>query len=332
MNIFISLDYELFFADFSGSVEKSIIEPTNALLEIVDKFMIKLNLFVDAGYLVKLKEYKDKYPNLQKDYQKVVNQIEKLDRNGHDIELHIHPHWEDTIYDGTKWVMDTKRYRLHKFDDWKIEQIVKVYKKALTDIIGDKVFTYRAGGWCIQPFDKIKDALKSNSIWLDSTLYEGGFKDNSTHYFDFRNIPKKTQYRFESDPTIEVENGYFLEVPISSTTISPLFYIRYALLRKFDKQNHKIFGDGKGVGREGKDNLEMLTKFTPAVASIDGYRISYLQRVLSEYEKYSDNKNFVVMGHPKAQTRYSLEGLHKFLANNHTKHNFTTYRDEFFGR
>ncbi len=329
MNIFITLDYELFFADFSGSVENSIIRPTQRLLEVVDKFMIKLCFFVDAGYLVQLKKYKDEFVELQKDYELITTQIKKLHSEGHDIQLHIHPHWEDTIYDGKRWVMDTNRYRIHKFSKDEAMDIVTRYKKALSELVGESIFAYRAGGWCIQPFTHIKDALKQNGIWLDSTLYEGGFKDNSTHYFDFRNMPQKTLYHFESDPMIEVKNGYFMEVPISSMSISPLFYIRYALLRKFDKKNHKIIGDGKGVGREGKDNLNMLTKFTPAVASIDGYRLSYLQKMLKLYERYSDGKNFVVMGHPKAQTPYSIDRLHKFLADNYTKHNFTTYKDEF---
>lgn len=329
MNIFITLDYELFFAEFSGSVENSIIKPTYALMDIANHFMTKLCFFVDSGYLVKLKEYKDTYPKLRRDYDLICEQIQELHLNGHDIQLHIHPHWEDTIYDGEKWVMDTSRYRIHKFSKEQTLDIVTKYKKVLTDLVGESVFAYRAGGWCIQPFSHLKDALKQNGIWLDSTLYEGGYKDNSTHYFDFRNIPDKTFYRFESDPTIEVPNGYFAEVPISSTKVSPFFYIRYALLRKFAKKEFQIIGDGKGVGRESKDNKQMLTQFTPAVASIDGYRISYLQRTLNEYVKYSDNKNFVIMGHPKAQTKYSLEHLFKFLANNYTKHNFTTYKNEF---
>ena len=62
MNIFITLDYELFFAQHSGSVEKSIIEPTEKLLEAVEKTTTKLCFFVDAGYLVRLEKYKNDFP------------------------------------------------------------------------------------------------------------------------------------------------------------------------------------------------------------------------------------------------------------------------------
>src|SRR5690606_34558441 len=115
MNIYISLDSELFFGSQSGSVEKCIIEPTETLLEIVNPYNIKFVCFVDAGYLCALERFKDKYPQLNDDYQKVSKQVRGLAREGHGIELHIHPHWEDTIYDGEKWIFDTSRYKLSDF-------------------------------------------------------------------------------------------------------------------------------------------------------------------------------------------------------------------------
>ena len=328
MNLYITLDYELFFAEHSGSVEKSIIEPTKALIEACEPCMVKLCFFVDAGYLVRLEKFKSDFPKLQKDYELITEQIKYLHKNGHDIQLHIHPHWEDTDYHDNKWHMDTSRYRIHKFSADETEAIVASYKKALTDIVGDSVFAYRAGGWCIQPFTHLKYALQKHDIWLDSTLYHDGYKDNSTHYLDFRGMPDTTEWHFSDDPMVIDDDGFFTEVPISSTRVSPLFYIKYALLRKFNKKAHQVMGDGKGVGREGSDNREMLTKITPAVASIDGYRMSYLQKTLNAYAK-KDAKHFVVMGHPKATTPYSLKKLREFVIENHSKHNFTTYTQVF---
>ena len=158
MNIFITLDYELFFGSYSGTQEKSIINPTNKLLEVLNKYDLKASFFVDSGYLIKLDEYRKKYTKLEHDYKIIVNQIIELSKNGHDIQLHIHPHWEDSYYDGSKWVLDNRRYRLHEFSDEDIDKIVYQYKKVLTDIVGKKVFTYRAGGWCIQPFEKLSEA------------------------------------------------------------------------------------------------------------------------------------------------------------------------------
>ena len=115
MNIYITLDYELFFGKSSGTLDNSIIKPTEELLEIIDSLNIKANFFVDAGYLVNLEMLSNEHPQLKKDYQKVTQQIKKLAQDGHSIELHIHPHWEDSYYDGNNWIFDTKRYKLSDF-------------------------------------------------------------------------------------------------------------------------------------------------------------------------------------------------------------------------
>jgi hypothetical protein len=322
-NVLITLDYELFFGSKVGTQKNCIIHPTNKLITILDKYNAKATFFVDSGYLVKLEEFKDKFPLLEKEYKDIVAQIKELDKNGHSIQLHIHPHWEDSHFDGTQWVMNTKRYRLHDFDKSEIEDIVFKYKKVLTNIVGDKIFAHRAGGWCIQPFDKLRDAFKKHNIWLDSTVFENGMNNSETHFFDFRNSPKKAEWNFENDPLIEEKNGFFKEFPISAYRLSPLFFWKLVFFKKFGSKEHDGFGDGTAAGGSKKDKLRMLTKFTNSVVSIDGYKSSYLQDAYDTFLKKKDNGNFVVIGHPKAMSEYSLKKLEKFIINNRNS-NFIT--------
>jgi len=324
MNIFITLDYELFFGSNSGTQDRCIIKPTNMLLDILNKFNLKASFFIDSGYLIKLDEYRKKYKVLEKDYQKILSQIKELDKNGHDIQLHIHPHWEDSTFDGKKWKIDTTRYRLHNFSSKEIDNIVMRYKKVLTDIVGDKIFVFRAGGWCMQPFDRLQNSLKKHNIWLDSTVFEGGENKSDTHYFDFTNAPKKDLWKFEDDPLKEDVNGFFTEIPISSYRVSPLFFWKLALAKKIGGQKHKAFGDGGAAGGSKWDKLKMLTQPTKSVVSIDGYKSSYLQDAFKNFRKRDVNKNFVIIGHPKALTPFSLEQLEMFLQKNKSE-KFTTY-------
>jgi prephenate dehydratase len=39
-------------------------------------------------------------------------------------------------------------------------------------------------------------------------------------------------------------------------------------------------------------------------------------------------KEMVIIGHPKALTRYGLKALKEFILKNHKKHNFTTFIQE----
>jgi len=313
MNVYFTFDYELFFGSNTGTALNGIVKPTNELITIASQHNVKFTFFVDSGYLIKLIEYKDKYEYVQKEYDLVFSQIKQLDKLGHSIQLHIHPHWEDSYFNGKKWIIDTSRYRLHQFNEDEIEDIVYRYKKVLTDIIGDKVFAYRAGGWCIQPFDKISKALKKNNIWLDSTVFYGGENLSQTHFYDFKNAPKKDMWHFENDSIVEETEGFFTEVPISSIKLNPLFFWRFALTKKIASDLHKIYGDGKPVGASKKDILKMLVKSTYSCVSCDGYKSKLLEKSYSVYQK-SGNKNFVIIGHPKAQTTFSLKNIKFFLS------------------
>ena len=113
--IILSFDYELFFGYKSGTVRKSLIEPTNLLLDGMDKYGFKGNFFVDWQML--------KYLKLQStertisDYNLIVSQLKDIVRRGHRIELHIHPHWVNAKYnnDGTWDFSDYSHYSLNSF-------------------------------------------------------------------------------------------------------------------------------------------------------------------------------------------------------------------------
>lgn len=328
MNIFITLDYELFFGNNSGTVENCIINPTIKLLNILDANNIKAVFFVDVGYLVKLEEYKNKYQNLEKDYQLITNQIKKLANEGHSIELHIHPHWEDTIYNGKKWIFNTSRYKLTDFLENEILNIVTKYKNTLENISNKPIIAYRAGGWSIQPFNKIGKALEKNNIFIDSTVYPNGYYNSKYQSFDFIKTPKNiTKWNFSNNPTVEDKNGIFIEIPISSIKVSPLFFWKFALTKIVKLKKHQAIGDGSAIKLNNSQIKKLLLKSSYTVVSIDGYKSSLLNKSLKKYSKLKENNsNLVLIGHPKAFTPFSLKKLSKFISKNKNNHKFVTYK------
>lgn len=327
MNIYITLDYELFFGPHSGSVDKCIIEPTKALLELLDPYGIKANFFVDSGYLVALERQKVEYLELQKDYDKITEQIGYLASKGHGIELHIHPHWEDSFYNGKQWVFNTKRYRLADFNKNDVMDIVYRYTEILYRISTKKPVAYRAGGWSAQPFEHIKDALKQNDVFVDSTVFPNGRYKSQNQVFDFRGVPQyKTEYYFEDDLTKEVINGSFKEIPISSTLVSPLFYWKFAKAKLFGNKEHKAFGNGAAIPMDKTEMFKLMLFPSYSVVSMDGYKSKLMKRSLREYNKKTVGEgNFVLIGHPKAFTHYSLNKLRDFLDASHNIHTYVTF-------
>jgi hypothetical protein len=230
------------------------------------------------------------------------------------VQLHIHPHWEDSRFDGEKWNVDTTRYKLHDFAPDEIRRIVRDYKKALTDIVGDRVFAFRAGGWCMQPFDVIAPALKEEGIWLDSTVYAEGVSEDDQRGFDFRGSPRKESWHFSHDPIMEDADGYFVELPISACRVSPLLFWRMAFIKKISKGQHSPFGDGMAMTANAQYYWTRLTSSSISVASIDGLKASFLDHALSYHDKNANSRIFNVMGHPKSVTPYAIKKLDRFLA------------------
>ncbi len=328
MHIWITLDYEIFFGAQSGVPENCMIEPTNRLLDIVTPYGIKLNLFVDAGYLIKLKEQKETHPQLEEDWQKVTAQIRELAQNGHGIELHIHPHWEDSFFDGQKWKFNTERYKLADFSKPEVLEIVTKYTEVLKEVSNQKPVAFRAGGWSIQPFAHIKEALKQNGVLMDSTVFPKGRHHSENQYYDYSEVEDyTTYYRFSDKITEKNEAGQFEEYPISSIKVNPLFFWRFAFVKIMNSPKHRAFGKGEAIQKPKNEILRML--FTPShsVVSMDGFKASYLRKSFKKYQKNcSESANFVIIGHPKAFSPYSLKKMKDFIKENHHQHPFKTFR------
>lgn len=329
MKIYITLDYEIYFGANHGTVEKCIIYPASELIRIAESTNVRFVFFVDIGFILKLDEFREKFPQLEKDYDAIVKQVKYLSDTGHDVQLHIHPHWEDSYYNGTRWIIDVKRYKLADFSDGQITDIVKRYKKGLEDITGKTTFAFRAGGWCLQPFSRLEKTFKEHGIRLDSSVFRNGYFASEQYSYDFRNAPDKDLYRFEDDVTLEKKNGYFTEVPISPIRNSPLFFWKLFLLGRKDPYMHKPLGDGQAMPAPGY-RKKLLTRFTNNPVSVDGYNSQLLQKALNRLQK-EKREHMVVIGHPKALSRHSLKKLEEFIKENKDRHEFSTFDKTFPG-
>lgn len=329
MKIILTFDYELFFGARPGSPERAILEPVEALLRIFDQQGVKACFFVDAGYLWRLSQERQRDPTVEQEYVGVARQIRKLVGSGHEIGLHVHPHWEDTFRHDCGWRMNTARYRLIDFDKDTAADILRRYKQSLEEIVGHDVSAYRAGGWCIQPFDHIRAALLDVGIKVDSSVFCGGRAQSDTHYYDFRGAENLTHWRFDRDPVKKSDEGLFWEVPISSMRLTPLFFWRLAATRQLGGSKHKSLGDGDAMKMGGNYLARLLFWPSSSAVSMDGLKSGMLMRTLERHEgRFGEDDYFVPIGHPKAATPHSLEMLKKFVEASRPIHYFTTFSEE----
>ena len=163
-------------------MEKCIFEPIDALTLLIDEVSAKATFFVDIFHYYKLKELKSHHPALDEQEKDFRRNVQHLLHLGHDIQLHLHPHWLDAVYleRENRWRFSYERYRLHDLEvsNRGVESIggfVKFGKELLLDICREvdsehEVIAFRAGGFFVEPFSYIKNALDVNGIHIDSSV------------------------------------------------------------------------------------------------------------------------------------------------------------------
>lgn len=323
MNVLITYDYELFFGEPTGTVEKCIIEPTTKILEIGQRTGAKFTFFIDTGHLKQLERYKDSVERVQKEYTQVKTQIDRIVQEGHDCQLHIHPHWEDCSHDGTQWNMVTDRYKLDDFSDEEIFQIVTEYAGILKRWTEKPVHTYRAGGWCLQPFDRVQKAFSKIGIQCDTTVFPGGKFTAGNYFYDYTKAPQKSHWSFRNDLCKEDPEGPFTEYPISSYKYSPLFFWRLFFLGRWNPKDHKPMGDGYPMPSPGL-RKKMLSKGMLLSASVDGYFVTKLKKILKRNEQLNYTET-VIIGHPKACTNFALQKMEELIERTKNEHDFVSF-------
>lgn len=320
--VIITFDYELFLGQNSGTAHKCIIEPTDIILKLLSKFNAKAIFFIDAVYLLKLKEVN------HKDLILIKDQIRRIIKLGHNVELHIHPQWLDAYkIDNERWGFKSfNRYRLHSLEDKEIDILFKKSINLLEEIIQkeDKKYeisAFRAGGWSIQPFNAVKKHFIKNKILFDFSVNPGLYSNkDSSAYYDFRDAPHDLDcWKFEEDPCAPCKNGKFIEIPVSTLKVKKIdLWKNYYFYRK----NEKEFGDGKSILIK-KSKSSIFTKIVKvfnllktcySALSIDGLSHKYFIKFFKKYDK-KNKKYITVVLHPKKLSESGINNLEYLIKN-----------------
>jgi len=306
-NILLTFDYEPYLGAKSGSAEKCILLPTNALREILNTYNAKAIFFVDILYLLNLK----KHNALLKDFEAITDQLKTLFAEGHYIFPHIHPHWLDAVYlENEKQfsLTDLSKYSLANLN---VNQIKTLFKESiyfLKDIgISYSDWGYRAGGWCIQPFNLFKDVFNEEEIVFEFSVLPGYKNDNLNQAFDFTKVKTQKPYLFLNEIENINENGTFIEFPISTIEFNKMDLFKDRLVRKYLwKTNDRGWGDGTSA-----QTTALKSEFiNREMISIDVLTVAKL----NQYKKYIGKENYMHwISHPKMFTKHGLKMFNKFL-------------------
>lgn len=323
-------DYELFFGKNNLSEREVMIQPTTRLIQVLESCGAPLTLFVDVLCIMKYRQ-----EGLWHFVHESEGQIIDAVKRGHDVQLHIHPHWITSIREDGSWHYDMKKYRIHEFGfgerGYTAQTIIRDSKQYLEDIVkrvepSYSCTSYRAGGWCIQPEKELIKALLDEGVWIDSTVYRGA-RLSHPHSVDFTSAPDRINWWISPESGVCVPAGYdnarMLEIPTGSYWRVPSMWMRKLRTKRVKIKNGIGMNTVRGVPADMKSKA-----WQRVVQKIDQF---FLQPIMLNYE-YSccdemlyivrsylerfdcESKDYYlsILGHPKNMFENSLLETERF--------------------
>lgn len=303
-NVILTFDYEVFLGKQTGNLVKSVIRPTEKVLEILKQNNARAIFFVDTTWLLFLKV------NFSDDFNLVSEQLKEIVEAGSSVELHLHPQWLQAYREGDSIVFgSSKNYRLHSLTQ---ECIIDVFEKSielLESITSQKVQCFRAGGFCIEPFEEIKRAFETFNILYDFSVAPGMFLRGGNEYdFDFSDVPDIPFYHFQTNIKKPDTEGNFVEIPLSMYQNNPLYRLINKLLLKLNQD--RIFGEGKGIQEKSNYFLRSLSRrltISKSFLTIDNTNNKFFKFLLKYH--FAVHSVLVIISHPKTLSRQALINL-----------------------
>jgi hypothetical protein len=239
-------DYEVFMGGNYVPETDLLLRPTDLAMDAFDSIEAPVTLFAD---LLCLWRYRELGYNTFPD--QVDEHLRQVVQRGHDVQMHIHPHWPktqiecrpdgSTHYDfDTIWTHPGPHFpNLYEF----MAEHLRSGKEYLNNLLGQmasdyRCVAYRAGGYGFNyKTEDILAALEDTGYLIDSSVVPGypGI-DVPVRQVDMHNVPKQGNYRLSrkwglSQPSDE---GIF-EIPVAAGTIDgivPLLRSKISAIRR----------------------------------------------------------------------------------------------------
>lgn len=153
-----------------GNVASHQYLPSLFLMEMADKHGIKPSFMVDVAQGLNYQNYISHDKNIKLQYNLWKENIRLIKKQGHDVQLHIHPQWLHSTYEKRLFFVDS-RYNigLYNYQEQKylVENGIELLKEIIYPIDSEySPIAFKAGGWGIQPSLNILNVLAENDIQI----------------------------------------------------------------------------------------------------------------------------------------------------------------------
>lgn len=264
-------------------------------------------------------------------------QLRELHELGHDIQLHIHPHWlkATKVCVGGVIEFDRKYYRIHNWiekdgDTTPIKVLIKKGKNYLEQILAAidasyQCIAFRAGGYCLQPEELMVPILYEAGIRIDSSVCYGHKYTHDGMLYDYTHLP--LIYNQYLTPKHGLQDGLqekptgvesLFEVPVWGYRSFP----HRAIASKMNKKISDVKPTGYGMSITPAKPVNTLTRikriFTAYnMLTFDFFHSDSMVYMINQISKSSTcHKKDIfisIISHPKCQSDQHIDNMQRAI-------------------
>jgi len=183
-------DWELR-GDGSGDIEQIQFAPLRRLLEIYAKFGARVTILPDLMQQIKFRELEARHPELKPMADSWDDHVREAFRQGHDIQLHIHPQWLRGKHENGRWELNGD-WSILNYNEFEVSAMLATGRMYLENLLRPidssyRVQAFRAGALAAAPSNHLFKLLAELGIELDVSIAGGVFVNDQNLQLDYRN-------------------------------------------------------------------------------------------------------------------------------------------------
>src|SRR5215213_1928002 len=173
----------------SGDIRQLQFEPLRRLVAIYNRLGIHGSFNAEVMQQITFRQHENEHKELKSWADEWDDIVRETFRQGHDIQLHIHPQWQNAEYKDGRWKL-TADWSILNYSREAASQMLRRGKEYLENLLRDidpnyRCVSFRSGAWCIAPSPHMLDLLVELGITFDMSIVAGVKYDTRNIKLDY---------------------------------------------------------------------------------------------------------------------------------------------------
>lgn len=175
----------------SGDVEALQLRPMRELVGIYNSHGIRGSFNAEVMQQLSFRKFQEAHPELKERADAWDAAVQETFRQGHDIQLHVHPQWMNAEYENGAWRL-TSDWSILNYEPQVAFEMMSAGKAYLENLLRPidpkyRCVSFRSGSWCIAPSTHMLGLLVKLGVVFDMSIVGGVRYETRNIQLDYTN-------------------------------------------------------------------------------------------------------------------------------------------------